>query len=104
MEYETEAVGGWFPDVKVNNLRFAPDARGRLFSQLPHKDGSAMIFTAGFDGIADFIGRFEYSEIKLRNFSAADCKGNTVVCRKNRALIKVHGDLYADRRQFPRGG
>lgn len=46
-----------------------------------------MNFVMGFGGITDFIGRLEYPTTKERNFSPADCIGNTVVLGKNRALV-----------------
>jgi hypothetical protein len=46
-----------------------------------------MNFVMGHGGIIDFIGRLEYHTTKERNFSPADCIGNTVVLGKNRTLV-----------------
>lgn len=88
MEYGLSQFSPWFPDVKVEiqALPLLPEDGFLIHYHI--KTDQRVIFCAGLGGITDFFGRFEYYEATERCFNAADCQGNTVVCGKNRALIK----------------
>lgn len=91
MEYELQQFSPWFPDVKVNISVFPLMPEDGFLVRYRIETDQRVIFCAGFGGITDFIGRFEYPEADERNFHASDCEGNTVICGKNRALVKGAG-------------
>ena len=88
VEYEFRQFSPWFPDVKVNISAFPLMPEDGFLIHYRIKTDQRVVFCAGFGGITDFISRLEYPQIKARNFSAADCKNNTVSCGRNRALVK----------------
>ena len=91
MEYELSQMSSWFPDVrvKIEAYPLLPDD-GYLIHYKIETD-QRVHFVAGFGGITDLIGRFEYKEISRRNFSAEDTKGNVVEIGENRACV-THSD------------
>jgi len=89
MEYELRQFSPWFPDVKVNISAFPLMPEDGFLVRYRIETDQRVVFCAGFGGITDFLARFEYPEVKERNFCAADCSGNTVICGKNRALVKA---------------
>jgi len=91
MEYEFRQFSPWFPDVKVNISVFPLMPEDGFLVHYKIKADQRVIFCTGFGGITDFISRFEYPQIKARNFSVSDCENNTVRCGKNRAMLKGAG-------------
>jgi hypothetical protein len=89
MDYELRQLSAWMPDAKVHMevLPLMPED-GFLVHYRITTD-QRVIFCAGFGGITDCLGRFEYAQVKERLFHASDCEGNVVHCGKNRA--QVHG-------------
>ena len=96
MEYELCQFSPWFPDAKVFISVFPLMPENGFLVHYRIETDQRIIFCAGFGGITGFIGRFEYPEASERYFHAANCEGNTVVCGKNRALIKTenHGSMW----------
>ena len=87
MEYKLSQFSPWFPNAKVEIKAFPLlDEDGFLVHYNISTD-QRVIFCAGFGGITDFIGRFEYNMIKEREFSESDCSNNSIICGKNRAKI-----------------
>lgn len=91
MEYELSQMSPWFPDVKVNIEAYPLMPDDGFLVHYKITTDQRVIFAAGFGGLTDYIGRFEYKEEQKRNFSASDCVGNTVEFGKNHALVK-HSD------------
>ena len=88
MEYELCQFSPWFPDVNVKISTFPLMPENGFLVHYRIKTDQRVIFCAGFGGITDFIGRFEYHEASVRNFHASDCSANIVTCGKDRALVK----------------
>ena len=87
MQYELSQMSPWFPDVQVNIEVYPllPDD-GFLVRYRISAD-QRVLFAAGFGGLTDYIGRFEYRDEVKRYFHAADCVGNTVEVRGDRAIV-----------------
>jgi len=101
MEYQLRQFSAWFPDVKVSISAFPLMPEDGFLVHYRIETDQRVIFTAGFGGVTDFIGRFEYAGIKLRDLHASDCTGNTVLCKKNRALVTgARGNMWIGAR-FP---
>ncbi|HBG78448.1 MAG TPA: hypothetical protein DDW84_06345 [Phycisphaerales bacterium] len=95
MEYELQQFSPWFPDVKVNISAFPLMPEDGFLVHYQIKTDQRVIFTAGFGGVTDFIGRLEHSRVKARNFSVSDCENNTVKCGRNRALVSgARGNMW----------
>lgn len=91
MEYELSQISCWFPDVRVKIQAYPllPDD-GFLVHYRITTD-QRVFFAAGFGGLTDPLGRFEYCGDPVRNFSASNTKGNIVQIGKNRACV-THTD------------
>jgi hypothetical protein len=91
MEYQLRQLSAWMPDAKVamTVLPLMPED-GFLIHYRITTD-QRVIFCAGFGGITDELGRFEYAQVKERHFHASDCEGNTVLCKTNRARVTGSG-------------
>ena len=91
MEYELSQISSWFPDVRVNIEAYPlmPDD-GYLVHYRITTD-QRVFFVAGFGGITDVQGRFEYKGEPRRYFTPGDAKGNRVEIGQNRARI-THTD------------
>jgi hypothetical protein len=102
MEYELQQFSPWFPDVKVNISAFPLMPEDGFLVRYRIETDQRVVFCAGFGGISDFLGRFEYPEASERNFHTSDCEGNTIICGKNRALVKgARGDSMWIGSSFP---
>jgi hypothetical protein len=102
MEYELHQFSPWFPDVKVNISAFPLLPEDGFLVHYQIQTDQRVVFCAGFGGITDFLGRFEYPGVEERNFHADDCKGNTITCGENRALVKgARGDSIWIGSSFP---
>lgn len=87
MHYTLSQFSPWFPRTEVE-IEVCP---------LQQDDGflvrysilceQRVFFCAGFGGIGDFSGRFEYDMIKEREFHVSDAETNRVACGKNHAEI-----------------
>jgi len=88
MDYQIQQFSPWFPDAKVAMSVFPLMPEDGFLVHYRITADQRVIFCAGFGGITDFMGRFEYAGVKDRTFHADDCQDNTVLCKKNRALIK----------------
>ncbi len=91
MEYELSQMSPWFADVKVNMEAYPLMPEDGFLVHYQITSDQRVIFAAGFGGLTDYIGRFEYREELKRNFSAGDCAGNIVEFGKNHALLR-HAD------------
>lgn len=91
MEYELSQMSSWFPkvSVKIDAYPLMPDD-GYLIHYRITTD-QRVFFVAGFGGLTDVQGRFEYKGEPRRYFSAGDVKDNVVQIGKNRACI-THTD------------
>ncbi len=89
MEYDLTQMSSWFPDVsvKMETYPLLPDD-GFLVHYRIATD-QRVIFVAGFGGITDYLGRFEYKDEKKRYFSAGDCAGNIVETGNNSACVRT---------------
>jgi hypothetical protein len=87
MEYELRQFSPWFPDVKVTISAFPLMPEDGYLIHYRIATDQRVIFCAGFGGMTEPLVRFEYSQIKEREFSATDCTDNTVQCGKNRAVL-----------------
>ena len=90
-EYELTQISPWFADVKVNIQIYPLLPDDGFLAHYRITTDQRIIFVAGFGGITDYIGRFEYNDEKIRYFSAKDCKDNSVKIGKNRAYISHPG-------------
>lgn len=88
MEYELSQFSPWFPEVNVEIKAFPLIPENGFLVQYRITTDQRVIFCAGFGGITDFIGRFEYPQAKVRYFNVSDCDGTTVTCGNNRATVK----------------
>ncbi len=88
MEYELTQLSPWLPDVKVNMEAYPLLPEDGFLVHYQISTDQRIVFAAGFGGMTDYFGRFEYKDEPRRNFSAADCEGNTVTIGKNRAVIQ----------------
>lgn len=91
MEYELTQISSWFPDVKVNIEAYPLLPDDGFLVHYKIATDQRVIFAAGFGGVTGPMARFEYKDEPLRNFSANDCKDNTVEIGKNRASITHPG-------------
>ena len=87
MAYELSQMSPWFPDanVQIETYPLLPDD-GFLVRYKITTD-QRVFFVAGFGGLTDYIGRFEYKDEQKRYFHASDCESNVVSVGKNRAVI-----------------
>ena len=88
MDYELRQFSPWFPDVKVAMSAFPLLPEDGFLVHYRIATDQRVLFCAGFGGMTDFIGRFEYAQMKERHFRAADCQGNRITCREDRALVE----------------
>lgn len=91
MEYELSQISSWFPDVYVNIEAYPLLPEDGYLVHYHITTDQRVHFVAGFGGITDLIGRFEYREVTRRRFSAEDTKGNVIELGDNRACI-THTD------------
>ena len=91
MEYELSQISSWFPDVRVKMEAYPllPDD-GYLVHYHITTD-QRVFFAAGFGGLTEVQGRFEYSGEPRRYFTAENAAGNVVKIGKNRACV-THTD------------
>ena len=104
MEYELHHGSPWFPtvDVWITALPLLPEDGFLVHYRI--KTDQRVIFCAGFGGMTDILGRFEYREAGIRNFHASDCAGNVVQRGENRARVTGgHGDAMWIGASFPVG-
>lgn len=88
MEYDLAQMSPWFPDVQVHMETYPllPDDGFLVHYRISAEQ--RVIFVAGFGGITDYIGRFEYKDEPIRYFSASDCEKNTIEFGDNRACVR----------------
>ncbi|MBO5412349.1 MAG: hypothetical protein J6A38_04655 [Clostridia bacterium] len=88
MEYNLTQMSPWFPDVRVHIETYPLLPDDGFLVRYKITTDQRVIFVAGFGGITDYIGRFEYKDEKKRYFHASDCVNNTVELGKNRACVR----------------
>lgn len=88
MEYELSQMSPWFPDVQVRIEAYPLLPDDGFLVRYKITTDQRVIFVAGFGGLTDYIGRFEYKDEQKRYFHASDCTGNSVTLGKNRAVVK----------------
>ena len=96
MEYELTQMSPWFPDVRVNIETYPLLPEDGFLVHYKITTDQRVIFVAGFGGITDYIGRFEYKDDSIRYFNAGDCEKNEVEFGKNRACVQ-HPNGYSMR-------
>ena len=87
MEYELSQMSPWFPDVQVRMEAYPLLPDDGFLVRYKITTDQRVIFVAGFGGLTDYIGRFEYKDEQKRYFHASDCAGNTVSLGTNRAVV-----------------
>ncbi|MDD3953065.1 MAG: hypothetical protein PHY82_04015, partial [Lentisphaeria bacterium] len=89
MEYRLTRFSPYFPDVQVH-IEVLPliELDGFLVHYSIHSD-QRILFCAGFGGITDFAGRFEYQQARGRDFCTEDCRDNRLEIGQQQAVI--HG-------------
>lgn len=87
MEYELTQMSPWFPDVRVNIEAYPLLPDDGFLVHYTIKTDQRVLFVAGFGGLTDYIGRFEYKDEKKRYFHASDCARNKITFGKNHASI-----------------
>ncbi len=88
MEYELSQMSPWFPDVDVRIEAYPLLPDDGFLVRYKIKTDQRVFFVAGFGGLTDYIGRFEYKDEQKRYFHASDCETNEVKIGKNRASIR----------------
>ncbi len=91
MEYNLSQISSWFPDVDVKMEAYPLLPEDGYLVHYKITTNQRVHFVAGFGGLTDVLGRFEYKEESTRNFSARDTKGNVIEIGENRACI-THTD------------
>ena len=91
MEYELSQISSWFPDVRVKIEAYPLMPEDGYLMHYTISTNQRVYFVAGFGGLTDVQGRFEYKGEPRRYFSAGDAKGNVVELGENRACI-THTD------------
>ncbi|MDD5727908.1 MAG: hypothetical protein PHV59_05005, partial [Victivallales bacterium] len=88
MEYRLTRFSPYFPDVEIAIEAYPLIETDGFLIHYRIQTDQRVIFCAGFGGITDFIGRFEYHHSPTRNFKPSDCEGNSVEIGENNALLK----------------
>lgn len=88
MEYDLTQMSPWFPDVRVRIETYPLLPDDGFLVRYKITTDQRVLFVAGFGGLTDYIGRFEYKDEHKRYFHASDCQKNTVELGKNRALVR----------------
>ncbi|MBQ8295113.1 MAG: hypothetical protein IJX87_01625 [Clostridia bacterium] len=88
MEYDLTQMSPWFPDVNVHIETYPLLPDDGFLVRYKISTDQRVIFTAGFGGLTDYIGRFEYKDEKKRYFHASDCVDNVVELGQNCAAIR----------------
>ncbi|MBR3761867.1 MAG: hypothetical protein IKK59_03910 [Lachnospiraceae bacterium] len=91
MEYELTQISSWFPDVRVKMEAYPLMPEDGYLVHYTISTDQRVYFVAGFGGLTDVQGRFEYKGEPRRYFSASDVKGNVIELGENRACI-THTD------------
>ncbi len=78
MSYELTRFSSYFPAVKVKAAVYPVNPDDGFLVHYDITTDQRVLFCAGFGGITPFFGRFEYHTSLRRDFSAEDCKDNTV--------------------------
>ncbi|NLE28465.1 MAG: hypothetical protein GX629_02200 [Phycisphaerae bacterium] len=87
MEYRLRQLSPWMPEVQVAMTVLPLMPQDGFLVHYRITTDQRVIFCAGFGGLTDILGRFEYAQVKERNFHASDCVNNKVFCKNNRARI-----------------
>lgn len=88
MEYELTQMSAWFPDVHVNMEVYPLLPEDGFLVHYKIATDQRVIFTAGFGGVTDYIGRFEYKDEPKRQFHVSDCEKNQISFTKNGACVQ----------------
>lgn len=87
MEYELTQMSLNFPDVQVNIEAYPLMPDDGFLVHYNIKTDQRVLFAAGFGGLTDYTGRFEYKDEKKRCFHASNCAQNEITLGKNRATV-----------------
>jgi len=104
MEYELSQISSWFPDVRVNIEAYPLMPEDGYLVHYKFSTDQRVHFVAGFGGVSDTesFGRFEFKEVKNRNFDGSNAKGNVVEIGRNRACIThIDGKIMRIATSFP---
>lgn len=88
MTYALSQMSPWFPDVNVQIETYPLLPDDGFLVRYKISTDQRVFFVAGFGGLTDYIGRFEYKDEKKRYFHASDCQNNKIVLGKNRAAVE----------------
>jgi len=91
MEYELSQISSWFPDVRVKIEAYPLLPEDGYLVHYHITTDQRCFFVAGFGGLTEIQGRFEYSGESRRYFVPENAKENTVTIEKNRACV-THPD------------
>lgn len=91
MEYELSQISSWFPDVRVTLEAYPLLPEDGYLVHYRITTDQRCFFTAGFGGLTEIQGRFEYTGEPRRYFAPENAKNNTVSIGKNRACV-THPD------------
>jgi len=88
MEYDLNTYLQCFPVARVNLEVLPLESDAGFLVHIKLLSDQRVILVLGFGGITDFLGRFEYPDQEHREFSEWDCRENTIIAGKNRALLR----------------
>ena len=91
MEYELSQLSSWFPDVRVQLEAYPLLPEDGFLVHYHISTDQRVYFVAGFGGLTEMQGRFEYKGEPRRNFVPENAKGNVVTIGENRACV-THSD------------
>ncbi len=89
MEYRLTRFSPYFPDVRVKIEVFPLIKLDGFLVHYSIQTDQRILFCAGFGGISDFTGRFEYQQAPGRDFCTEDCRDNRLEIGQQQAVI--HG-------------
>lgn len=102
MEYELSQMSAWFPDARTQIEAYPLMGNDGYLVHYRITTNQRVFFVAGFGGLTEPIGRFEYRGEPRRNFSASDARGNVVTLGKNRAhIVSENGRRMSIAASFP---
>lgn len=87
MEYELSQMSAWFPDTRTQIEAYPLMGNDGYLVHYRITTNQRVFFVAGFGGVTEQQGRFEYRGETRRYFSASDASNNIVTVGKNRAHI-----------------
>ena len=91
MEYALSQISSWFPDAQVKLEAYPLLPEDGYLVHYHITTDQRCFFAAGFGGLTEIQGRFEYTGESRRYFTPDNAKDNTVSIGENRACV-THPD------------